>query len=42
MGFNNFEAIKDNNEIKISKQMMLDQLFYSIDEMKSMKKVDKE
>jgi 5-methylcytosine-specific restriction protein B len=42
MQINNFEAIKDNNKIKISKQLMLDQLFYSIDEIKSMKKVDEQ
>lgn len=35
----NFQDI-ENNGTKITKQLMLDQLFYSIDEMKSMKKVD--
>ncbi len=40
MEIKGFEAIEEDNSIYISKQLMLDQLFYSIDEMKSMKKVD--
>ncbi len=41
MNIENFEAIKkEDGSIYISKQLMLDQLFYSIDEMKSMKKVE--
>jgi len=32
----------ENDNLNISKQLMLDQLFYTIDEIKSMKKVDEE
>ncbi len=39
MSIKGFNSIEDEN-LKITKQLMLDQLFYSIDEMKSMTKVD--
>jgi len=44
MNTEGFNAVKKNNsdEIYISKQLMLDQLFYSIDDMKNMKKVDEQ